>query len=251
LKCGCRRRRDEIQLRGTPAAVQNTAIPPELLSETNHHDPKTARERSDLILGTQHLLSRYLRRRLHRCQARNPWQEKYTITLAPLAGLPILLEARKTHVWGPQHEYFHFDDPLTKKPNENPNVVGWTREGDAEHPGSEPACLISKDVPGTKWMYVGKQHANEKWQNAKGTHTAVVNADVGLKQIDFLDGIELILRNRPQGFPEATVAAGRIAVWVPEASRKGVKRWGDGLIPLLASSISYDSAITMNDPSDA
>ena len=105
--------------------------------------------------------------------------EKYTIKLAPLAGLPILLEARKTHAYGPQHEYFHFDDPLTKKPNENPNVVGWTREGDAEHPGSGLACLISKDVTGTKWMYVGKQHAHEKWQNATGSHTAVVNADVG------------------------------------------------------------------------
>ncbi|KAI9010623.1 alpha-amylase [Hyaloraphidium curvatum] len=121
--------------------------------------------------------------------------EKFTINLAPVQALPLLLQLRRDVAWGFQHEYFHFDDPLLKTPNPDPNVVGWTREGDADHPGSGLACLLSKEAGGSKWMFVGKHHAGETWKNALNlVETSVVNSD---------------------GFVECKVGAGQVSVYVP------------------------------------
>jgi alpha-amylase len=84
------------------------------------------------------------------------------------AKLDPLLMARKEYAYGTQHNYIdHFD------------VIGWTREGDATRPGSGLATLITDGLGGTKWMYVGTQHAAEVWKDLTGnrTDTVAINAD--------------------------------------------------------------------------
>ncbi len=89
--------------------------------------------------------------------------------IAPMkAQLDPLLQARKKYAYGPQHNYLdHWD------------VVGWTREGDQSRPNSGLATLISDGLGGTKWMYVGKQHAGAIWKDMTGNRTdsVAINAD--------------------------------------------------------------------------
>ena len=54
------------------------------------------------------------------------------------------LQVRREAAYGPQYDYF-----------DHPNVVGWTRLGDEEHPQS-CAVLLSNGEDGYKWMEVGK-----------------------------------------------------------------------------------------------
>ena len=66
-----------------------------------------------------------------------------------------LLRLRKKHAYGPQHDYL--DDP---------NVIGWTREGDAAHKDSGCAVVISDGTGGTKHMYIGRQFAGKHFVDA-------------------------------------------------------------------------------------
>jgi alpha-amylase len=76
---------------------------------------------------------------------------------------PILM-ARKNYAYGPQHDYFdHWD------------IVGWTREGDANHPNSGLAAIITDGPGGSKWMYVGLSHAGETWRDITGNRTDLVS----------------------------------------------------------------------------
>ena len=67
------------------------------------------------------------------------------------------MKARKTLVYGTQHDYF--DDF---------NVVGWTYEGDQEHQDSGIAVIMSDNIGGQKTMYVGEKHAKETWVELTG-----------------------------------------------------------------------------------
>lgn len=59
-----------------------------------------------------------------------------------------LLKLRKYFAYGKQNDYF--DDN---------NIIGWTREGDFEHPDSGMAVILSDNIGGSKIMNVGKHLA--------------------------------------------------------------------------------------------
>jgi alpha-amylase len=65
-----------------------------------------------------------------------------------------LLAARRDFAYGEQIDYF-----------DHPNVVGWSRGGDQEHPGTM-AVLLSDGPAGSKWMNVGK--ANQAFCDLTG-----------------------------------------------------------------------------------
>ena len=68
-----------------------------------------------------------------------------------------LCQVRRDKVYGFQHDYFdHFD------------VVGWTLEGDAEHPGSGVAVLLSDGPGGEKNMYIGLNHIGQTFYDCLG-----------------------------------------------------------------------------------
>jgi Carbohydrate binding domain (family 25)/Domain of unknown function (DUF1939) len=67
------------------------------------------------------------------------------------------LKARATYAYGKQNDYL-----------DNSDVIGWTREGDAEHQNSGLAALISDGGSGSKSMMVGTQHAGEVWEDITG-----------------------------------------------------------------------------------
>ncbi|HVW59540.1 MAG TPA: alpha-amylase domain-containing protein, partial [Puia sp.] len=57
------------------------------------------------------------------------------------------------------------------------NCIGWTREGDAEHPGSGCAVLLSNSEEGFKTMEVGKTHAGKKFTDWLGKYPGEVTID--------------------------------------------------------------------------
>ena len=100
-----------------------------------------------------------------------------------------LLKLRKQKAYGIQHDYF--DDP---------NCIGWTREGDAEHPDSGLAVVISDGTGGTKRMYIGKQFAGTHFSDVMG------NAKYNIKIDD-------------EGCGEFYVNRGAVAVWVQKENK--------------------------------
>ena len=66
--------------------------------------------------------------------------------------LPLLMEIRRRFAYGCQHDYL-----------DAPDVIGWTREGDAEHAGSGVAVVLTDRDGGEKRMFVGIAHAGETW----------------------------------------------------------------------------------------
>ena len=68
-----------------------------------------------------------------------------------------MMKIRKRLAYGTEHDYF--DDY---------NVVGWTREGDAEHKNSGIAVVMSDSTGGSKRMYVGRQFAGQFFKDALG-----------------------------------------------------------------------------------
>ena len=76
-----------------------------------------------------------------------------------------LMVARKRFAFGPQREYF--DDPF---------CIGWTRLGEVGKGATEgydgggglAVLLSSASTKAYKSMFVGKDHAGEKWQDTLG-----------------------------------------------------------------------------------
>lgn len=119
--------------------------------------------------------------------------------LPAVVELPLLLAVRRTLAHGPQHDFL-----------DSPDVIGFTREGDAAHPGSGLAVLLSDRRHATKWMEVGAAHAGEEWICVLGGHgTVVVNQD---------------------GWLEATVGDGGLSVYVPAAAEPVLEREGRRLL---------------------
>lgn len=78
-----------------------------------------------------------------------------------------MLLLRRTHAYGAQHDYF--DDP---------DVVGWTREGEEPaYPGSGLAVLLTDGPGGAKTMYVGSQHAGQTYSPVFGGQDVVIGPD--------------------------------------------------------------------------
>lgn len=96
-----------------------------------------------------------------------------------------LMKARKFHAYGKQNDYF-----------DNADVVGWTREGDAEHWYGVAVLLNdNRTSGGSKWMYVGSAHANQCFTDVTGNAAGSVCANAS-------------------GWGSFTVPAGKASVWV-------------------------------------
>ncbi|EME77258.1 glycoside hydrolase family 13 protein [Pseudocercospora fijiensis CIRAD86] len=70
--------------------------------------------------------------------------------------IPDMALARKLYAYGRQDEYL--DDP---------NCIGFTRLGTAEHPAGL-ACVMSNKGPGSLRMFVGEMHRGEVWTDVLG-----------------------------------------------------------------------------------
>lgn len=78
-----------------------------------------------------------------------------------------MLKARKFHAYGTQRDYFDHAD-----------VVGWTREGDAQHWYGLAVLLNDNQASwGSKWMYVGASHANQCFYDVTNANTSQVCAN--------------------------------------------------------------------------
>lgn len=95
-----------------------------------------------------------------------------------------LLKLRKKYAYGPQHDYL--DDP---------NVIGWTREGDEAHKGSGCAIILSDGTGGTKRMYIGKRFA-------------------GMHFVDEMKNAKYNIKIDEEGFGDFYVNRAAVAVWI-------------------------------------
>nr|MBP3597909.1 alpha-amylase [Eubacterium sp.] len=103
-----------------------------------------------------------------------------------------LLYLRRNYAYGEQTDYF--DDA---------SVVGFTRSGDAEHPDSGMAVLITDSVAGRKRMHVGQHFAGVDFFDAMGHFSEPV-------------------RIGEDGWGEFMVDGGSVAVWVPRTAYESV-----------------------------
>ena len=99
-----------------------------------------------------------------------------------------MLHARRECAHGRQNDYF--DDP---------DLIGWTREGDDEHTGSGLAVALTNRSGGVKVMYVGSRHANALFRDCTGGFAEPVKID------GYGCGV----------FP---VHGGSVSVWAPAAA---------------------------------
>lgn len=88
------------------------------------------------------------------------------------------------HHYGHGEEYDYFD---------HPNVIGWTRLGNAEHPQAM-AVLISNGFEGYKWMEVGMP--NQVFRDLTGQ-------------------MQMTITSNAQGWAEFRCLGGSVSVWVP------------------------------------
>ena len=112
--------------------------------------------------------------------------------VGPVAELPRLLALRKQFAYGQQIDYF--DDQ---------NIVGWTRQGDGDHPHSGMAVLLSDGAGGVKNMDMGKTFANTEFVDAMGRCTDIVTTDE--------NGVGLF-----------EASGGSVSVWVTKEAAKTV-----------------------------
>ena len=91
--------------------------------------------------------------------------------------LEILIEARKYFAYGIQRDYF--DDS---------NIIGWTREGDYEHPDSGMAVIMTDNAGGCKQMNVGTRLANSILYDCTGNMKETVYVDQDGNGIFYCNG---------------------------------------------------------------
>lgn len=106
--------------------------------------------------------------------------------VASVAALPYLLKIRERYAYGQEHLFF--DDA---------SLVGFTREGDEEHPDSGVAVLLTDSVGGRKRMYLGTRLA-------------------GCRMVDALRGGRETVTIGADGWGEFSVDGGAVSVWVTE-----------------------------------
>ena len=111
----------------------------------------------------------------------------------PVFNLVKMVTIRKLYAYGEQRDYF--DDP---------EIVGWTREGDDEHPWSGLAVLMSDGGDGGKKMLIGKKFAGARFM------------DVMEKCID-----PVIIDE--EGYGLFGTAGRNVAVWVTEEAYARVR----------------------------
>lgn len=84
--------------------------------------------------------------------------------IAPMRDMLVpLMKARRQYAYGVQHDYF-----------DHGNTVGWTREGDDEHPDSGLAVLLTNGADGEKKMFVGQKFAGAQFYDLTGNRDDLV-----------------------------------------------------------------------------
>lgn len=101
-----------------------------------------------------------------------------------IEGLKEMITIRKEKAYGKQNDYF-----------DNPNCIGWTREGKEEHLKSGVAVLISNKYDSEKRMYIGKHFVGEEFIDAIGNCEEKVIID-------------------EEGFGNFKVKAKSVSVWI-------------------------------------
>jgi alpha-amylase len=94
-----------------------------------------------------------------------------------------LLYARQNFAYGDQIDYL-----------DHPDLIGWTRMGDAEHP-QKMAVILSDGAGGSKWMKVDQPLTSFKDITGHVSLSVITNAD---------------------GWGEFCCNGGSVSVWVPE-----------------------------------
>lgn len=92
------------------------------------------------------------------------------------------LKARRLHAFGEQNDYF--DDP---------NCIGWTRTGNAEHPGGM-AVLLSNDADGVKSMNTGSP---------------------GITYGDATEHVKETVTTNDEGWSDFKCKGRSVSVWIP------------------------------------
>ena len=105
-----------------------------------------------------------------------------------VAELPLLMEIRTSCAYGEQRDFF-----------DEPDIVGWTREGSDEGPGC--AVVLSHRDGGQKLMKVGPSHAGERWVCVLGEEAFVEIDEQG--EAIFPAGDALVSVFLPEGVAEA------------------------------------------------
>lgn len=91
------------------------------------------------------------------------------------------LQVRQEYAFGEQYDYF-----------DHSNCIGWTRLGDAEHPGGM-AVVLSNGEAGMKWMEVGQPNQT---------------------YIDITEHISEPVTTNDEGWAEFCCLAGSVSVWI-------------------------------------
>jgi alpha-amylase len=95
------------------------------------------------------------------------------------------LYARQTYAHGEQQDYF-----------DHPSTIGWTRLGDAEHPGGM-AVILSNGDSGSKWMNIGQPNCI---------------------YIDTTEHIQEPVRTNDDGWAEFRCNGGSVSLWIQQLS---------------------------------
>ena len=103
-----------------------------------------------------------------------------------------MIKIRSAYAYGEQEDYF--DDA---------HVVGWVRRGDAEHPDSGLAVVLSNAEGGTKKMFMGQNFAGETFHDAIGKCPDSVTID-------------------DEGWGEFSTDGGSVAVWMRKSAFENV-----------------------------
>ena len=101
--------------------------------------------------------------------------------------LDILLKVRRDYAYGKQNSYF--DDP---------NIIGWTREGSDEYNNSGVAVLLSNGKNGIKSMYIGNKFAGKTFfdiTNSIDTEVTIDEKGFGTFVVDKCSISVWILKN--------------------------------------------------------
>ena len=97
--------------------------------------------------------------------------------LPAVTELPLLMTMRRSLAHGRQHDAL-----------DEPDIIGFAREGDDAHPGSGLAVVLSDRRAGSKRIDVGTRHAGERWICVLGDHEPVVIGDDGAVELPVSDG---------------------------------------------------------------
>jgi len=112
--------------------------------------------------------------------------KEYEIALEKVSHIEKMMLARKRFAYGGQRDFF-----------DHSNCIGWTREGDDEHPGSGCVVLMSNGDEAVKTMEIGLRHAGRQFADLLGERKEKVLID-------------------KEGKGEFHVNGGSVSVWIDE-----------------------------------